>query len=112
MAHSNGKYGKKLSEVDVNAIEKLYAEGCTAKMVMERWGLSDTTVYQLFNGKHAIQLAREARKKAQAKSSPCPGCGRPLVPPCRFCAMIGSAAKTKTLADEATLKARAARAKG
>lgn len=109
MAPGN-KFGKKLNENDVNAIEKFYAEGGTPVQVQARWGISDTIAYDLRLGRHGIQKAREARKKAQDASKPCPKCGRPLVPPCRICAMRSSGDKAKALADEATLKARAARA--
>lgn len=101
----------KITERDVDIIEKMYADGATYRQIMNRYQISDTVALKLRSGEHQIQLRRKARARAAQESKPCPRCKRPLVPPCRICAMLDAAEKFKRLAAEGEARAKADRAK-
>lgn len=82
-----------LTQADLDAILKLMREGVTVAKIAERYGRTTTTIYQIRDGEHSLQVKVSTKARQLVQVEPCPGCGRPLVSPCQVCGMRKAVAR-------------------
>ena len=77
----------KLTKTEVDRILKLLDEGQTKTEVAGQFGISQTAINSILDGRHPLSPFREKKPKAVSTYQRCPSCGAKVLAPCMACAM-------------------------